>query len=237
MLEQIAEKLSKGKDEREVEGKLDLLMSYMHEILSWNERVNLTSITDEQEFLRKHILDSLLIVEEESYRDAKTIIDVGTGAGFPGVPLAVMSPEKEVVLLDSLKKRLDIIEEITSKLGIMNIKICHKRAEDAGRDGAMRENFDLCVSRAVARMPALAELCLPLVKKDGTFIAYKGPSVHEEVKEAEKAITTLGGTDFKIIKPAEQPAENHTLVLIKKGELTPRKYPRKAGEPSKKPIL
>ncbi len=237
MFDQIVEKISNGGDEDEAGKKLDLLISYMREILLWNEKVNLTSITDEQEFLRKHILDSLLITEEESYKKAERIIDVGTGAGFPGVPLAVMNPEKEVVLLDSLRKRLDIIREITAKLGITNIKTCHMRAEDAGRDDSMRESFDLCVSRAVARMPVLTELCLPLVKKGGSFIAYKGPMAYEEVEEAKKAIATLGGNDAKIIKPAGQGTESHTLVIIKKEEKTPQKYPRRAGEPSKKPIL
>ncbi len=237
MFDQIVEKMSNGRDKDETGKKLDLLISYMREILLWNEKVNLTSITDEQEFLRKHILDSLLITEEESYKKAERIIDVGTGAGFPGVPLAVMNPEKEVVLLDSLRKRLDIIGEIATRLCITNIRTCHKRAEDADRDDHMRESFDLCVSRAVARMPVLTELCLPLVKKGGSFIAYKGPSAYEETEEAKKAISILGGGDAKIIKPAGQGAESHTLVIIKKEEKTPQKYPRRAGEPSKKPIL
>lgn len=215
---------------------LDKFMGYMEGILSWNEKVNLTNLTDREDFIKKHYIDSLLLWNSEILVNADRVIDVGTGGGFPGVPLAILYPEKEFVLLDSLKKRLNIIDDITEKLGIKNVTTCHERAEDAARKKEMREAFDLCVSRAVANMTSLAELCIPFVKTGGYFAAYKGPGVYEEIKEAEKAIEILGGDLVSITIPEGQHGNEHTIVTIKKISPTPAKYPRKAGDPIKKPL-
>lgn len=212
------------------------LMDYMKGILYWNDKVNLTNITDEEEFIKKHYIDSLLIKELDVFKNAETVIDVGTGGGFPGVPLAIMFPEKQFVLLDSLKKRLKIIDELTAKIGISNVITYHGRAEEAAHTEELREKFDLCVSRAVSRLSSLTELCLPFVKVGGNFAAYKGPAVYEEVKEAEKAIQILGGEFENIKVPEKQEKQEHTFVIIKKISKTSQKYPRKPGNPVRKPI-
>lgn len=215
---------------------MEKLMGYMHGIISWNEKVNLTNLTEEDEFIEKHYIDSLLLWNSESFKKADKIIDVGTGGGFPGVPLAILYPEKEFVLLDSLKKRLNIIDSLTDELGINNVITFHVRAEDAAKQKDMREAFDLCVSRAVANLTSLSELCIPFVKVGGYFVAYKGPGAYDEVKEAENAINILGGKLESITVPEGQKESEHTLITILKTANTPEKYPRKAGDPLKKPL-
>lgn len=215
---------------------MEKLMGYMHGIISWNEKVNLTNLTEEDEFIEKHYIDSLLLWNSESFKKADKIIDVGTGGGFPGVPLAILYPEKEFVLLDSLKKRLNIIDSLTDELGINNVTTFHGRAEDAAKQKDMREAFDLCVSRAVANLTSLSELCIPFVKIGGYFVAYKGPGAYDEAKEAENAINILGGKLEFITVPEGQKESEHTLITILKTANTPEKYPRKAGDPLKKPL-
>lgn len=215
---------------------MEKLMGYMHGIISWNEKVNLTNITEEDEFIEKHYIDSLLLWNSESFKKADKIIDVGTGGGFPGVPLAILYPEKEFVLLDSLKKRLNIIDSLTDELGINNVTTFHGRAEDAAKQKDMREAFDLCVSRAVANLTSLSELCIPFVKVGGYFVAYKGPGAYDEAKEAENAINILGGKLESITVPEGQKESEHTLITILKTANTLEKYPRKAGDPLKKPL-
>ena len=215
---------------------MEKLMGYMHGIISWNEKVNLTNLTEEDEFIEKHYIDSLLLWNSESFKKADKIIDVGTGGGFPGVPLAILYPEKEFVLLDSLKKRLNIIDSLTDELGINNVITFHGRAEDAAKQKEMREAFDLCVSRAVANLTSLSELCIPFVKVGGYFVAYKGPGAYDEAKEAENAINMLGGKLESITVPEGQKESEHTLITILKTANTPEKYPRKAGDPLKKPL-
>lgn len=215
---------------------MEKLMGYMHGIISWNEKINLTNLTEEDEFIEKHYIDSLLLWNSESFKKADKIIDVGTGGGFPGVPLAILYPEKEFVLLDSLKKRLNIIDSLTHELGINNVTTFHGRAEDAAKQKDMREAFDLCVSRAVANLTSLSELCIPFVKVGGYFVAYKGPGAYDEVKEAENAINILGGKLESITVPEGQKESEHTLITILKTANTPEKYPRKAGDPLKKPL-
>lgn len=215
---------------------MEKLMGYMHGIISWNEKVNLTNLTEEDEFIEKHYIDSLLLWNSESFKKADKIIDVGTGGGFPGVPLAILYPEKEFVLLDSLKKRLNIINSLTDELGINNVTTFHGRAEDAAKQKDMREAFDLCVSRAVANLTSLSELCIPFVKIEGYFVAYKGPGAYDEAKEAENAINILGGKLESITVPEGQKESEHTLITILKTANTPEKYPRKAGNPLKKPL-
>ena len=209
----------------------------MESVLEKNKHINLTAITDRDEFIRKHYVDSLLCASSAEFRNANSVIDVGTGGGFPGIPLAIAFPEKEFVLIDSLNKRIRIINELCENYGIDNVTALHGRAEELGRNSNFRESFDICVSRAVANMSTLSEYCLPFVKIGGTFIAYKGPECSEELNNASNAIRMLGGEVMRIENPQfdELPFE-HTLIYINKAESTRSKYPRKAGTPSKEPI-
>ena len=169
--------------------------------------------------------------------DADKILDMGTGAGFPGVPLAILSPEKEFVLVDSLKKRLKIIDELCCRIGIKNVTTLHARAEDLARRDEHREKYDLCLSRAVANLSTLSEYCLPFVRQGGFMIAYKGAEAETEVKNAENAVKQLGGKFRRTVPSAfSGEAEEHKLVIIEKTGKTPSKYPRKAGTPAKEPL-
>ena len=209
----------------------------MEGILAWNEKVNLTNITDPAEFRIKHNADSLMCVDFPEFLEAETVIDVGTGGGFPGIPLAVYAPEKHFTLLDSLNKRLKIIDELAGELGIKNITLVHGRAEDAARAKEHREKYDLCVSRAVSNLATLSEYCLPFIKVGGYLLAYKGPGAEEEVKEAAKALKTLGGSLVDIRETSmEEYGLDHRILVIKKVRNTPKAYPRKAGTPLKEPL-
>ena len=209
---------------------------YMEGILEWNEKINLTAIKDKEEFVIKHLIDSVLCYNFPEYRNADTIIDVGTGAGFPGIPLAIISPDKDFVLADSLNKRLKVIRTLADQLGIENIETVHGRAEDLARNKSYRQKFDLCVSRAVANLPVLCEYCLPFVRKGGFLLSYKGPDAQKEAESASKAIRVLGGRLVRI-QPAELSGYDHNIVVIEKIGDTSAKYPRKAGTPVKEPIF
>lgn len=209
---------------------------YMEGILKWNEKINLTAITERDEFVVKHFIDSILCCNFPEYKEANTVIDVGTGGGFPGIPLAIISPEKKFVLADSLKKRLKVIDELADKASILNVETVHGRAEELAKKKEYRQNFDLCVSRAVANMAVLAEYCLPFIKTGGYLLAYKGPDAEEEIKSAKKAIRILGGELIRL-ETAPLDGFEHNIVVIKKVKDTPAKYPRKAGTPAKTPIL
>lgn len=219
------------------ESVIDKFSQYMESILKWNQMVNLTSITDPDEFIEKHYIDSLLSVPCREFQKAKRIIDVGTGGGFPGIPLALAAPDKEFVLMDSLNKRIKIINELCREIGINNVTAIHARAEELARNKNHREKYDLCVSRAVANLSTLSEYCLPFIKKGGWFLAYKGPDTDQERKEAERAVSILGG---KLEREEKAALENfkleHKIIFIKKVGKTPEKYPRKAGTPSKEPL-
>ncbi|NLD18712.1 MAG: 16S rRNA (guanine(527)-N(7))-methyltransferase RsmG [Clostridiales bacterium] len=221
--------------------KVKKLQEYMSQILFLNESVNLTAIKTEEEFIRKHYVDSLLCVRSREFLGAATVVDVGTGAGFPGVPLAVAFPNKKFILLDSLNKRVKIVNEVCEKLGINNVRGIHGRAEEVARQKDMREAFDICVSRAVANMSTLCEYCMPLVKAGGTFIAYKGPDCSQELEAAGRAIDLLGGKFVRQEGPEDWRIKDltfdHRLIYIAKVNSTSSKYPRKAGTPSKEPIL
>ena len=173
---------------------LSRFFDYMRLTLQWNEKVNITKITDEGDFIKKHFIDSLLCAGFDEVKTAETVIDVGTGAGFPGAPLAMIFPEKQFLLIDSTGKKIKILEEVLKSVGISNVLLLHARAEELARDSGYRGKFDLCVSRAVAKLAVLAGYCLPFVKAGGSFISYKGPGVFEEMEEAERVIKKLGGS-------------------------------------------
>lgn len=203
----------------------------------WNEKINLTAITEDKEMDIKHFLDSASIFETGKILPGKSIIDIGTGGGFPGIPIKIIESDTDVVLFDSLKKRLKVLDEIIEKLDLKGIKTVHGRAEEASRTDEFREAFDLATSRAVAALPTLCEYCLPFVKVGGYFIAMKGPDLEEELKSSENAIKKLGGEVEDLIS-VELPSSDivHNLLIIKKINHTPTKYPRGGGKPKKKPL-
>lgn len=210
---------------------------YMEGILEWNQKINLTAITDKDEFVRKHFIDSLLCYEFEELQKALKIIDVGTGAGFPGVPLAIVFPEKQFVLMDSLKKRLKVVDVLCNELGINNITTLHGRAEDLARDRKHRERYDLCVARAVANTAVLVEYALPFIKVGGSLLAYKGSDFEKELYEGQNSISLLGGKQVDERSVAiDNLGLNHKIIIINKIKNTPMQYPRKAGTPSKEPL-
>ncbi len=217
------------------DGMLVQFEKYMDGILEWNKNINLTAITEKDEFVLKHYVDSVLGVNLPEYDTAKKIIDVGTGGGFPGIPLAIVSPDKNFVLADSLNKRLKVINTLTDECGILNVETVHGRAEELARKKDMREKFDLCVSRAVANMSVLLEYCLPFIKTGGYLLAYKGPDAEKEIEAASKALKVLGGKVNRIEKVSLD-GYNHNIVVIEKIKSTDKKYPRKAGTPTKEPI-
>lgn len=213
------------------------LEKYMEGILSWNEKVNLTNITDPAEFRIKHNADSLMCVDFPEFQSAKNVIDVGTGGGFPGIPLAVYAPDKNFTLLDSLNKRLKIIDELAGSLDISNITLVHGRAEDIARTKEHREKYDLCVSRAVSNLATLSEYCLPFIKVGGYLLAYKGPGAEQEAEDAAKALKILGGRLVGIRETTmEEYGLDHRILVIEKVRNTPKTYPRKAGTPLKDPL-
>jgi len=218
--------------------KCSLFEKYYEMLIDWNEKINLTAITEEDEVAKKHFLDSLNANVSGIIEDGFSVIDVGTGAGFPGIPLKIDNPSIKLTLLDSLAKRVNFLNEVTSSLGLKDVTALHARAEDMGVDKKYREKFDICVSRAVANLATLSELCLPFVKKGGYFVSLKGPKAPEEVEEAKKAIKLLGGEFIKIENYDVSDTDlNHNIVLIKKVSQTPTKYPRKAPKPSKEPLV
>ena len=204
-------------------------------ILWWNERINVTAIRDRDEFMKKNIGDSLSVLELPEFQEAHRILDLGTGGGFPGLPLAIACPDKEFCLLDSVAKKLKVVANAVDELGIENVDVLNMRAEDLAKWPAYRESFDVVVSRAVANMSTLSEYCLPFVKPGGYFIAYKTFSALSEISAAENAIKVLGGTDVNIASGGSDEDE-HLLVIVKKEKNTPKKYPRKTGLPLKQPL-
>lgn len=219
------------------EEKFNKFIKYKDLLKEWNERINLTAITDDEAIIKKHFIDSLKIFRFSKLKDSKRIIDIGTGAGFPGIPMKIIMPEIEIVLLDSLNKRVNFLNEVISSLELRGITAIHGRAEDFAREAKYREKFDAVVSRAVANMAVLSELCIPYIKKDGYFVALKGPAVDEEIKDANKAINVLGGSLQETIEVTVEGTDlNHNLVVVKKIKETSKDYPRKAGTAAKKPI-
>ena len=212
-------------------------ITFYEYLVEKNKVMNLTGITEFQEVLVKHFLDSLACVKAVEMNKINKIMDIGTGAGFPGVPLKIAFPHLKVTLLDSLNKRIKFLNAVIEELGLEDIHTIHGRAEDYAKDAAYREQYDLCVSRAVANLATLSEYCLPYVKVDGMFVPYKSGEIDEEVKESSKAVKILGGKIEDVVK-FELPGTDigRSFVKIHKVKNTAKKYPRKAGMPSKEPI-
>jgi len=209
--------------------------NYYNLLCEWNEKINLTAITQKEDVYLKHFIDSGICLCHKNV--SGKVIDVGTGAGFPGMVLKILNPEIKLTLLDSLNKRIDFLKCLANTLGFNDIEFIHSRAEDGGRDKKLREQFDFAVARAVANLSTLSEYCLPFVKVDGMFLSMKGPDANEEVKAAENAVNKLGGQVVEhIVYNLPDSDINHSVITIKKLRQTPAIYPRKAGKPSKEPL-
>lgn len=217
--------------------QMNQFITYYKMLVEKNNVMNLTAITEFDEVLKKHFIDSLSLVKACNLNDAVSLIDIGTGAGFPGIPLKLAFPGLRVTLLDSLNKRVNFLQEVIETLSLEDIEAIHGRAEDFAKPNMLRERFDLCVSRAVANLSTLSEYCLPYVKIGGSFISYKSEKASEELKQADNAVGILGGKvidqiDFTL--PFSDIYRN--LLVIRKCNSTPKQYPRKAGTASKNPL-
>lgn len=219
------------------EKQLEQFQCYYERLIEKNKVMNLTAITEYEEVVDKHFVDSILLGSVKELSGKKRVIDVGTGAGFPGIPLKIVYPELEITLLDSLNKRVKFLDEVIEELGLTGIQAVHSRAEDLAQDAAHRQQYDICVSRAVANLATLSEYCIPFVKQGGYFISYKSTQIEEELKQAKKAVQVLGGT-LEQVETVQIPGTTieRQFVMIRKTGTTPKKFPRKAGTASKTPI-
>ncbi len=219
------------------DAQMEQFFLYYKMLIEWNQVMNLTAITDMKDVVFKHFVDSVSLVKAVDVSRETSLIDVGTGAGFPGIPLKIMFPELKVTLLDSLNKRVRFLDEVIGEIGLSGIQAIHGRAEDLGRDSGHRERYGLCVSRAVANLATLSEYCLPFVKVGGSFVSYKAGMIDEEVKRAEKAVKVLGGEIEGIVSFRIEGIDvGRSLVRVVKKSRMGMKYPRKAGVPGKEPI-
>jgi len=217
------------------EKQIEQFLKYYEMLIEKNKVMNLTAITEYDEVIEKHFLDSISLCQVYDLSKPVKILDMGTGAGFPGVPLKIAFPEIEITLADSLNKRIKFLDEVIAELGLQKVTTVHARAEELARNKEHRENYDLVVSRAVANLSTLGEYCIPFVKMGGNFISYKSGEVEEEVNAAGKAIKILGGQINDVYK-FDLSDQKRSFVTIEKIKTTPKTYPRKAGTPSKEPL-
>lgn len=217
------------------EEQLQKFYKYMNMLIEWNKKINLTAIIEPKEIILKHFMDSLTILKYVN--DNEKMLDVGTGAGFPGIPIKIMNSNIEITLLDSLNKRINFLNEVINKLELKNISAIHSRIEDYGKNNKYREKYDIVTSRAVANLATLSEYMLPMLKIKGKSICMKGSDIKEEVKNSKRAIDILGGEIVNIEELVLPKSDNRrNLIIIEKKKNTPLKYPRKAGIPSKEPL-
>ena len=228
---------SKAIDVQLGDTEVEKICTFIRLMKEWNEKINLTSITEDEEIISKHLIDSLTLFNTQKLFGKKTLIDIGTGAGFPAIPLKICNDELEVTLLDSVNKRLKYLNEVIDTLDLKNIFTVHSRAEDGGKNKDYREMYDIATARAVATLAVLAELCLPFVKVGGYFICMKGPAYREELIIGKRAIEVLGGKLIEVLE-VEIPGTDysHNILVIEKIRHTPPAYPRNAGIPSSSPI-
>lgn len=217
------------------ENQINQFAKYYEMLVEKNKVMNLTAITEFDEVLEKHFLDSVSLIRAKNLHESISVLDLGTGAGFPGIPLKIVFPELKITLADSLNKRVLFLQEVIDELGLDKIEAIHGRAEDLARDKTYREQYDLCVSRAVANLSTLSEYCLPFVKIGGEFISYKSGDCEEEIEAAKSAVFLLGGKVQDVIK-FELGESGRSFIKVQKIKGTPKMYPRKAGTPSKKPL-
>ncbi|MFD1850996.1 16S rRNA (guanine(527)-N(7))-methyltransferase RsmG [Oceanobacillus bengalensis] len=217
--------------------QLEQFSTYYKLLVQWNEKINLTAITNQEDVYLKHFYDSITAAFYYDFSEERTICDVGAGAGFPSIPLKICFPNVKVTIVDSLQKRIGFLNHLANELDLVNVSFYHDRAENFGKNKDFRETFDLVTARAVARMSVLSELCLPLAKKDGVFIAMKGAQAGDELEKAKQGIKLFGG-EVEGIHSFTLPKEEseRTIIIIHKKKKSPLKYPRKAGVPNKTPI-
>jgi len=219
------------------EKQMEQFLQYYEMLVEKNKVMNLTAITEFDEVVEKHFLDSVSLTQQLDLHQPLKVLDLGTGAGFPGIPLKIVFPELEITLMDSLNKRVLFLQDVISSLQLQNIEAVHGRAEEAARNKKYRESFDLCVSRAVANISTLSEYCLPFVKIGGSFISYKSSTIEDELEDGKKGIAILGGKVKDVYKFTLPDSElQRSFVIIEKEKKTPKAYPRKAGTPSKEPL-
>ncbi|HBU92194.1 16S rRNA (guanine(527)-N(7))-methyltransferase RsmG [Bacillus pumilus] len=217
--------------------QLEQFETYFRMLVEWNEKMNLTSITEKEEVYLKHFYDSISASFFIDFHKVTTICDIGAGAGFPSIPLKICFPHLHVTIVDSLQKRITFLNELAKGLNLQDTTFYHDRAETFGQRKEKRESYDLVTARAVARLSVLSELCLPLVKKEGLFVALKASAADEEMQAGKKAVTVLGGEvveKHSFVLPLEESERN--IIVIEKKKQTPKKYPRKPGTPNKSPI-
>ena len=219
------------------EKQMEQFLQYYELLVEKNKVMDLTAITEFDEVVEKHFLDSVSLTKQMDLHQPLKVLDLGTGAGFPGIPLKIVFPELEITLMDSLNKRVLFLQDVISSLQLENIEAVHGRAEEAARNKKYRESFDLCVSRAVANISTLSEYCLPFVKIGGSFISYKSSTIEDELEDGKKGIAILGGKVKDVYKFTLPDSElQRSFVIIEKEKKTPKAYPRKAGTPSKEPL-